>query len=115
MQIITIADRFFEQYAKSPDFIQRYVFPGGMLPSPAVLKAEVEKAGMKITDTLSFGQDYATTLNRWHERFLSVWDELVPMGFDTEFKKLWRFYLAYCEAGFKAETTDVCQVTVARS
>jgi cyclopropane-fatty-acyl-phospholipid synthase len=113
-QIITIANQFFDQYSKSPDFIQRHVFPGGMLPSPKVLKEEVEKAGMRITENLSFGQDYATTLNRWHEKFLSVWDELVPLGFDDKFKKLWRFYLAYCEAGFKAGTTDVCQVSVAK-
>ena len=115
LQIITIADRFYEKYAKSPDFIQRYVFPGGMLPSPEILNAQVEKAGMKITDKLSFGQDYATTLNNWHERFLHVWDDLTPLGFDSRFKKLWRFYLAYCEAGFKAETTDVCQVTLAKA
>ncbi len=115
LQIITIADRFYENYSKGTDFIQRYVFPGGMLPSPSVLKGNIEKAGMKLTQTITFGQDYAKTLHSWHDRFLEVWDELQPLGFDDQFKKLWEFYLAYCEAGFRAETTDVCQVTLERS
>ena len=112
LQIITIADRFYENYVRGTDFIQRYVFPGGMLPSPTVFKTHVEEAGLKLTNTLSFGQDYARTLHKWHDRFLGVWADLQPMGFDDQFKKLWEFYLAYCEAGFRAETTDVKQVTL---
>ncbi len=114
LQIITIADRFYDNYVKGTDFIQRYVFPGGMLPSPSVFKKHVEDAGLTLTNTISFGQDYARTLNSWHKRFLAVWNDLQLMGFDDQFKKLWEFYLAYCEAGFRAETTDVKQVTLAK-
>lgn len=114
LQIITIADRFFETYRRSSDFIQRYVFPGGMLPSPSVLRSQVEQAGLSWRGASSFGEDYARTLNQWHVRFLGAWDEIRPMGFDERFRKLWRFYLGYCEAGFRARTTDVCQVAVSR-
>ena len=115
LQIITIADRFYPFYEKAADFIQRYVFPGGMLPSPSVLQQHVERAGLKLTDSLSFGQDYAKTLNNWHDRFLQAWDDLTHMGFDDQFRKLWQFYLAYCEAGFRAESTDVRQVTLVKA
>ena len=115
LQIITIADRFFDNYVRSTDFIQRYVFPGGMLPSPSVFKRHVEDAGLTLASSLSFGQDYARTLSSWHKSFLDSWQDLQPMGFDQQFKKLWEFYLAYCEAGFRAETTDVKQVTLVKA
>ncbi|MEE2691749.1 MAG: cyclopropane-fatty-acyl-phospholipid synthase family protein [Pseudomonadota bacterium] len=115
LQIITIADRFFDTYRRSADFIQRFVFPGGMLPSPSVLKDQVERAGLVWRAASSFGADYARTLNEWHRRFLAAWEDIRPMGFDDRFKKLWRFYLGYCEAGFRAQTTDVCQVSAARA
>ncbi|MCI5045228.1 MAG: cyclopropane-fatty-acyl-phospholipid synthase family protein [Aquisalinus sp.] len=115
LQIITIADRFFDNYVRSTDFIQRYVFPGGMLPSPSVFGKHVEEAGLTLSSTLSFGQDYARTLSSWHDSFLNAWQDLQPMGFDQHFKKLWQFYLAYCEAGFRAETTDVKQVTLVKA
>ncbi|MEQ1928933.1 MAG: cyclopropane-fatty-acyl-phospholipid synthase family protein [Parvularculaceae bacterium] len=114
LQIITIADRFFGPYSRSTDFIQRYVFPGGMLPSLDALKGEVARAGLVWRDARSYGRHYAATLNEWHRRFLSAWDRIEPMGFDQEFKKLWRFYLAYCEAGFRAGTTDVYQIAAHR-
>ncbi len=114
LQIITIADRFFERYIRSTDFIQRYIFPGGVLPSPSALKSHMEKAGLTLQNVTEFGLDYARTLNEWHKRFLTAWDDIRPMGFDDRFKKLWRFYLAYCEAGFKAETTNVCQLAAGR-
>ena len=114
LQIITIADRFFDHYSRGPDFIQRYVFPGGMLPSPSLLRKHVEDAGLIWRDAQAFGQDYARTLSEWTQRFLASWDAIAPLGFDDRFKKLWRFYLAYCEAGFRAESTDVVQVSVAR-
>ena len=114
LQIITIADRFFEHYSKSTDFIQRYVFPGGALPSPSLVKSHLEDAGLNLQTVSEFGQDYARTLNSWHRDFLNAWEEIQPLGFDEQFKKLWRFYLAYCEAGFKAGTTNVCQVTAGR-
>ncbi len=115
LQIITIADRFFDHYRRSPDFIQRYVFPGGMLASPAVLQDQVASAGLAWRDAQAFGQDYARTLNEWRIRFLDAWDDIASLGFNDHFKKLWRFYLAYCEAGFRAKTTDVMQVSLARS
>ncbi|GJL96065.1 MAG: cyclopropane-fatty-acyl-phospholipid synthase [Hyphococcus sp.] len=114
-QIITIADRFFENYLRSPDFIQRYVFPGGMLPSPTILKELISKAGLSLQSVNEFGEDYARTLHEWHERFNTAWDEIRPLGFDDQFKKLWKFYLAYCEAGFRAGTTNVSQVAVTRA
>lgn len=115
LQIITIADRFYPVYAKSSDFIQQYVFPGGMLPSPSVLREQIQKAGLVLRDTFAFGEDYARTLHEWHERFLERWDDIRQQGFDERFKKLWRFYLAYCEAGFRARTTDVVQVSLTRT
>jgi cyclopropane-fatty-acyl-phospholipid synthase len=115
LQVITIADRFFEQYRKSTDFIQRYVFPGGMLPSPSALRAQIERAGLVWRDANAYGRHYARTLNEWHGRFLKSWDNIAPLGFDERFKKLWRFYLGYCEAGFRAGTTDVYQIAASRS
>ena len=115
LQIITIADRFFDHYMKSTDFIQRYVFPGGVLPSPSVLKGHIEKAGLKFQGAADFGQDYARTLKEWHERFLANWSDIRELGFDDRFKKLWRFYLAYCEAGFRAGTTNVSQIAAGRA
>ena len=115
LQIITIADRFFDRYLQSTDFIQRYVFPGGVLPSPTILKSHMENAGLSLRNVNEFGQDYARTLSKWHEDFLGAWDDIRTLGFDEQFKKLWRFYLAYCEAGFKAGTTNVCQLAAGRS
>ena len=115
LQIITIADRFFDRYIRSTDFIQRYVFPGGVLPSPRILNDMIGKAGLTMRSVSEFGQDYARTLHDWHERFQSKWDEIRPLGFDDRFKKLWEFYLAYCEAGFKAGTTNVCQLAASRT
>lgn len=114
LQVITIANRFFDSYHKSTDFIQRHVFPGGVLPSPDILKREIERAGLALKQAKSFGGDYARTLEEWRRRFLDAWDDIQPMGFDERFKKLWRFYLSYCEAGFRAGTIDVCQVAAVR-
>lgn len=115
LQIITIADRFFERYARSTDFIQRYIFPGGVLPSDEVLKGLVDKAGLTLRNASEFGQDYARTLDEWRRRFMTAWGDIQPLGFDDRFQKLWRFYLAYCEAGFKAGTTNVCQLAAQRA
>lgn len=114
-QIITIADRFFKVYERSTDFIQRYVFPGGMLPTPTLLRNHVENTGMVWQNDVQFGVHYADTLKSWHERFLHAWGDIRPLGFDTRFKKLWRFYLAYCEAGFRAGTTDVYQLAAVKA
>lgn len=115
LQIITIADRYFEAYRRGADFIQRHVFPGGMLPSPAVLESQLERAGMKTLSETYFGLDYARTLAAWNQRFQHAWPELSQLGFDQRFKRLWEYYLTYCEAGFKAGWTDVCQLALHRS
>ena len=112
LQIITIDDRYFNDYIRFPDFIQRYVFPGGVLPSPNIVKNLTANAGLSINHIREFGQDYARTLNEWHSRFCDAWNDIQPLGFDERFRKLWKFYLAYCEAGFRAATTNVCQISL---
>jgi cyclopropane-fatty-acyl-phospholipid synthase len=116
LQVITIADRFFEDYRKTADFIQRYVFPGGMLPCPARLNEEIARAGLKLTETFQFGQDYAETLRQWQARFQAAWERISALSaqYDTRFKRLWEFYLGYCEVGFEAGYTDVAQIVIAR-
>ena len=110
MQIITINDKSFERYRRRPDFIQRYVFPGGMLPTPEKLKSLGQDFGLDIYREDIFPQDYARTLAEWRERFWGSWDKLCNLGFDGRFKKLWEFYLFYCEAGFRSGYIDVRQV-----
>jgi cyclopropane-fatty-acyl-phospholipid synthase len=110
LQAITIADTLFERYRRGTDFIQQYIFPGGMLASPAALRAQAAAAGLAVRSTHCFGADYAETLRRWNERFNQAWPDLQGAGFDTRFRRLWNFYLAYCEAGFRARTTDVMHV-----
>ena len=110
LQIITIRDELFGAYRSSPDFIQRYIFPGGMLPSEARLKQETERAGLEWRDLRRFGHDYADTLAEWARRFEAAWSEIRADGFDERFRRLWRFYLSYCEAGFRTERTDVIQL-----
>lgn len=107
LQIITIADQFFDQYRKGADFIQRYVFPGGMLPSVTALQSQYDQAGLIEQQRESFGLSYARTLDEWHQRFNAAWPEISAMGFDERFRRLWRYYLAYCEAGFRTRTLDV--------
>lgn len=115
LQIITIADRYYETYRRSADFIQRHVFPGGMLPSPTILQEQLQRAGLKKLSESTFGQDYARTLAAWNRRFQAAWPEMQHLGFDQRFKRLWQYYLAYCEAGFKAGWTDVCQLALRRA
>ncbi len=110
LQIITIRDELFADYRKRSDFIKRYVFPGGMLPSEARLQDEVRAAGLKPGELLRFGQHYADTLKQWGDRFDAAWDDLRNPQFDQRFHRLWRFYLSYCEAGFRTARTDVIQL-----
>ncbi len=110
-QIITIADRFYKTYERSTDFIQRYVFPGGMLASPPLLRQNIEDNGLAWQNSQQFGVHYADTLKNWHARFLNAWEDIELYGFTTRFKKLWQFYFSYCEAGFRAGTTDVYQIS----
>jgi cyclopropane-fatty-acyl-phospholipid synthase len=114
LQIITIADQCFERYRTGVDFIQRYIFPGGMLPSPTALKREYEAAGLRLEKQSNFGDDYARTLAEWNRRFQAAWPEIEPLGFDGRFKRMWEFYLAYCEAGFRGRSLDVTQVALVR-
>ncbi|MCZ8072869.1 MAG: cyclopropane-fatty-acyl-phospholipid synthase [Paucibacter sp.] len=114
IQTITIRDDLFERYARSSDFIQQYIFPGGMLPSPSQFRAHAAKAGLRVVNELAFGQDYARTLHQWREAFLHQEGPVRELGFDTRFMRLWEFYLAYCEAAFAADNTDVMQFTLLR-
>jgi cyclopropane-fatty-acyl-phospholipid synthase len=115
LQIITIRDELFEHYRSRADFIQKYVFPGGMLPSELRLKEETDRAGLEWGDIVRFGQNYADTLAEWARRFENAWDDIRGLGFDERFRRLWRFYLGYCEAGFRMERTNVVQLSLARS
>jgi len=114
LQIILIEDRRWERYRKSVDFIQRYVFPGGMLPSPTVLREEIRKAGLAVQNSVEFGPDYGQTCRRWYETFNERWNDVAALGFDARFKRMWDFYLASCAAGFEHAICDVTQITVAR-
>jgi cyclopropane-fatty-acyl-phospholipid synthase len=115
LQIITIDDRLFDDYRSRADFIQRYIFPGGMLPSVARLKEEVARAGLVFHDMAAFGESYADTLAEWAVRFKDAWHDIAPLGFDEKFKRLWKFYLAYCEAGFRTKRIDVAQFSLVRT
>jgi cyclopropane-fatty-acyl-phospholipid synthase len=115
IQAITIRDSMFQTYRREVDFIQRYVFPGGMLPSPAVLKSLGEHFGIPVIRERIFGQDYARTLATWRDNFRQAWPNLKPLGFDERFRRLWEYYLSYCEAGFLSGNIDVRQVIFAKS
>ncbi len=112
LQAITIDDEVFKQYRLHPEFIQTFIFPGGMLPNPASLQALAQGAGMALSCPESFGPSYARTLVNWRERFLARWTEIEAMGFDAAFKRLWHYYLCYCEAGFNAGRVDVKLLTL---
>jgi cyclopropane-fatty-acyl-phospholipid synthase len=114
IQSITIRDDLFDRYVRSTDFIQQYIFPGGLLPSPSQFRAHAAKAGLRVVNELAFGADYAETLRRWREAFLRHEGRVRSLGFDTRFMRLWEFYLAYCEAAFAAGNTDVMQFTLVR-
>jgi cyclopropane-fatty-acyl-phospholipid synthase len=115
LQIITIRDELFDHYRRRADFIQKYIFPGGMLPSEERLKAVTAGAGLTWAGVSRFGQNYADTLAEWGRRFEAAWDDIRRLGFDERFRKLWRFYLSYCEAGFRTERTDVVHLTLAKA
>jgi len=115
LQVITIDDKLFEHYRSQADFIQKYVFPGGMLPSEARLQQEVERAGLSWTPVCRFGRHYADTLDQWASRFRDAWGEVRLLGFDERFRRLWLFYLGYCEAGFRTDRIDVIQFTAAKA
>jgi cyclopropane-fatty-acyl-phospholipid synthase len=115
IQAITIQDNLFQDYRRDVDFIQRYVFPGGMLQSPQILKSLGERFGVPVIRERIFGQDYAKTLATWRNNFRAAWPNLIPLGFDDRFRRLWEYYLAYCEAGFLSGNIDVRQVVFAKA
>ncbi len=107
IQAITIADDLFGRYRRGTDFIQRYVFPGGMLPSPVAIGRQLDRAGLRLDGDFAFGTDYARTLSRWHDAFLANLAKVRAQGFSERFIRMWRMYLSYCEAGFLTGTIDV--------
>ena len=115
IQAITIQDRFFDSYRREIDFIRRYVFPGGMLPSPGILRDLGDRFGLPLMAEKVFGDDYPRTLAAWRDRFRSAWPNLAPLGFDERFRRLWEYYLAYCEAGFLSRNIDVRQMIFAKA
>jgi cyclopropane-fatty-acyl-phospholipid synthase len=115
LQLISIREELFDSYAASADFIQTYVFPGGMLISEARFQAMAELAGLSWRDRTGFGLDYAETLKRWRERFDAAVEEGRLTGFDPAFHKLWRYYLMYSEGGFRGGGIDVAQVTLVKN
>ena len=122
VQTITIADSLFDDYRRTADYIQRHIFPGGMLPGMTRLREEVSRAGLEWIHAHWFGRDYAETLSRWQAAFQSAWPEIARLHtttpgrrpYDARFKRLWEYYLSYCETGFRAGWTDVGQILLAR-
>jgi cyclopropane-fatty-acyl-phospholipid synthase len=114
LQIITVRDDRFEIYRKSVDFIQKYIFPGGMLPSPLVLSKQAQEAGLKVVKSIEFGESYSETLRRWHDTFNDKWDQVLAMGFDDRFRRMWNFYLTSCAATFHYGNCDVTQITISK-
>jgi cyclopropane-fatty-acyl-phospholipid synthase len=115
IQSITIRDDLFADYRKGTDFIQQYIFPGGMLPSREIFRAQAARQGLTVRDEFAFGPDYARTLALWREAFEASWPQIAPLGFDETFRRLWLFYLSYCEAGFLAGSIDVVQFELAHA
>jgi cyclopropane-fatty-acyl-phospholipid synthase len=114
IQFITINNSRYEAYCNRPDFIQKYIFPGGMLPSPERFEKCVRDAGLEIEDRHFFGTSYAETLRLWNQEFQSRWLKISNLGFDDRFRRLWTYYLAYCEAGFRTGAIDVAQYTLVK-
>ncbi|MEM1066163.1 MAG: cyclopropane-fatty-acyl-phospholipid synthase family protein [Pseudomonadota bacterium] len=114
LQIITVADFRWEAYRKGIDFIQKFIFPGGMLPAPKVLRSEVEKAGLRVAQSIEFAESYSQTLRRWHETFNARWEDVAALGFDERFRRMWNLYLTSCASGFETRNCDVTQITVTR-
>ncbi|MEM1160707.1 MAG: cyclopropane-fatty-acyl-phospholipid synthase family protein [Pseudomonadota bacterium] len=114
IQMITIAEGLFDNYRRSTDFIQKYIFPGGMLASPSAAQESAEAQGLKFVGSMEFGQCYARTLRSWYQTFNEKWSDVSALGFDDRFRKMWNFYLAGCASTFAAGTTDVTQITLRR-
>ncbi len=107
IQGITIREDLYEDYRRNPDFIQRYIFPGGMLPTVPMLQRHGEAAGLAFTEIERFGSSYALTLAEWQRRFRAAWPQIEALGFDARFRRMWEYYLSYCKVGFERGTIDV--------
>lgn len=107
VQAITIREDLYELYRRNPDFIQRYIFPGGMLPSIPLMRAHAERSGLGFSEIERFGGSYAQTIAEWRRRFLAQWPRIEALGFDERFRRTWLYYLDYCEVGFNNRTIDV--------
>ena len=110
LQLITISDKIYNVYKNNPDFIQKYIFPGGMLPSLNILDNIISKTSLNIDEMNSYANDYAKTLNIWNNQFNKNWENIEKLGFDEKFKLLWNYYLSYCEGGFLAKNIDLKQI-----
>jgi cyclopropane-fatty-acyl-phospholipid synthase len=107
LQVITIDEGRYAAYRRRPDFIQRHIFPGGMLPTSSRIEREAARAGLKLIHQESFGDSYARTLREWRSRFIHSWPKIEPLGFDQRFRRMWEYYLTYCEVGFRFGAIDV--------
>lgn len=113
-QIILVQDERWDVYKRGVDFIQKYIFPGGMLPAPTILREHIRNAGLDVTGSVEFGESYSETLRRWYETFNDRWDEISDLGFDDRFRRMWNFYLTSCAGAFRGGICDVTQITVTR-
>jgi len=107
LQVITIDEARFENYRRRPDFIQKYIFPGGMLPTARIIEREAHKSGLQLTVSEFFGDGYARTLESWRCRFKNAWPRIKALGFDDQFERMWEYYLAYCQVGFESRALNV--------
>jgi len=107
LQVITIDETRFANYRRRPDFIQKYIFPGGMLPTKCIIEREISRAGLRLVACEHFGKSYARTLENWQQRFQKAWPKIESLGFDQQFKRTWEYYLAYCQAGFETNVINV--------
>jgi cyclopropane-fatty-acyl-phospholipid synthase len=112
LQGITIRDDLFDRYKRSEDFIQKYIFPGGFLPSLNLMKTLIKKNELNLIKVNSYPDDYARTLSNWRVNFFKAWNNITPLGFDETFKRMWEFYLSYCEAGFKSKNINLIQISM---
>ena len=112
IQGIVIKDELFERYRANEDFIQKYIFPGGFLPSINFMEKLIKKNNLKLEKINTYSDDYARTLSTWRKNFLGVWDKISPLGFDDYFRRMWEFYLSYCEAGFKSKNINLIQFSM---
>lgn len=113
-QIILVQDERWDAYRRGVDFIQKYIFPGGMLPAPTILRNQIRDAGLDVTQSIEFGDSYSETLRRWYDTFNEKWGEVAELGFDDRFRRMWNFYLTSCAGAFRGGICDVTQITVTR-